>query len=182
MGIHAPLTDDELEALDSFLLSEACDDDALAIDEAHGFLTALLLPPATLDIASWQSRIWGQPKFADDAQREHMTGLLQRLHDDIQTTLAARRDFEPLVIEMEEEGELIEAHEGWCFGFMLGVEQNPELWESLPSNEQELALPMAQLALLYSEEDNDMDEDEYLDWVDLIPGAVMGLYSYWHRS
>ena len=182
MPEHAPLTDDELETLDSFLLSDACDDDALAIDEAHGFLTALQLPPHAHTLEQWLPRIWGEPVFHDEAQRQQMSTLLQRLSDDIATTLAARRDFEPLVIEMEEDGERIEAHEGGCFGFVLGMEMNQELWEALPKNEQDLVLPMAQLALLYSEEETEMDEDEYLDWVDLIPGAVMGLYSWWHRA
>lgn len=182
MSTHSPLNDEELETLDNFLLSDACGDDALAIDEAHGFLTALLLPPVNEPQENWLPKIWGEPEFLDAAQREQLTNLMQRLHDDIAATLAARRDFEPLVVEVEEEGETVEAHEGWCFGFMLGVELHTELWESLPKNEQELVLPMAQLALLYSEEEMEMDEDEYLDWLDLIPGAVMGLYAYWHRS
>lgn len=182
MSTHSPLNDEDLETLDNFLLSDACGDDALAIDEAHGFLTALLLPPVDESRENWLPRIWGEPAFIDAAQGEQLTGLMQRLHDDIAATLAARRDFEPLVVEVEEEGETVEAHEGWCFGFMLGVELHTELWEGLPKDEQELVLPMAQLALLYSEEEMEMDEDEYLDWLDLIPGAVMGLYAYWHRS
>lgn len=182
MADYSPLNEDELEVLDNFLLSDACDDDALAIDEAHGFLTAMLLPPAKDGQDAWMNRIWGQPNFVDEAQREQLTALLQRMYDDIAVTLSARRDFEPLVVEVEDEGEVIEAHEGWCFGFMLGTELNTELWEALPKNEQDLVVPMAQLALLYTEEEGDMDEDEYLDWLDLIPGAVMGLYAYWHNA
>lgn len=176
------LNDDELEALDNFLLSDACDDDALAIDEAHGFLTAIQLPPVKVEQDIWMAQIWGQPAFADEAERAQMSDLMQRLHDDIATSLASRRDFEPLVIEVEEEGEVIEAHEGWCFGFMLGTELHQDQWDALPANERNLVLPMAQLALLYDDDEAAMDEDEYLDWLDLIPGAVMGLYSYWHSA
>ncbi len=63
---------------------------------------------------------------------------------------------------------------------MLGVEEQQELWDELPQNEQNLVAPMAQLALVYSDEEVDMDENEYDDWVELLPGAVMGLYAHWH--
>jgi uncharacterized protein len=178
--LETPLNENDLAELDEFLLSDACDEDALSIDEAHGFLTALAVTPQPATEDNWMNGIWGQPEFADEQQRQRMTSLLRRLYQEIVTTLEARRDFEPLVIETEEGGEVLEAYEGWCFGFMLGVEEQQELWDELPQNEHNLVAPMAQLALLYSDEETDMDDDEYDDWVELIPGAVMGLYAYWH--
>jgi len=177
--LDTPLNETELGELDEFLLSDACDD-ALSIDEAHGYLTALAVTPNLPAEDEWPAAIWGQPDFADEQQGAHMTSLLQRLYSEIVSTLAARRDFEPLVIETEEEGELLEAYEGWCFGFMHGVEEQQALWDELPQNEQSLVAPMAQLALLYSDEETDMDDEEYEGWVELIPGAVMGLFAYWH--
>ena len=177
--LDTPLTEEELGELDEFLLSDACDD-ALSIDEAHGYLTALAVTPNLPAVGEWQAAVWGQPDFADEQQREQMASLLQRLYNEVVSTLVARRDFEPLVIETEEEGELLEAYEGWCFGFMHGVEEQQALWDELPQNEQSLVAPMAQLALLYSDEETDMDDEEYGSWVELIPGAVMGLYAYWH--
>jgi len=178
--LSTPLNETELTELDEFLLSEACDEDALSIDEAHGFLTALAVTPQPPTDDKWMSSVWGQPDFTDEEERQRMTSLLQRLHHEIVTTLQAGRDFEPLVIETEEEGETFEAYEGWCFGFMLGVEEQQALWDELSQNEQNLVAPMAQLALLYSDEETDMDDDEYSGWVELLPGAVMGLYAYWH--
>lgn len=176
------LTEDEFIELDDFLLSDACDDETLSIDEAHGYLTALQLPPARLDSTSWSEAVWGQPKFEGEAQEQHMKALLQRLFEDIAETLQRRRDFEPLVIETEEDGQLVESYEGWCYGFMLGVEQNETMWEALPKTEQGLLAPMAQLSLLGSEDEEEMAEEEYSQWVELIPGAVMGLYAYWHQG
>jgi uncharacterized protein len=168
--------------LDAFLLSDACDDETLTIDEAHGYLTALQLPPVQLDESAWLQEIWGTPRFADAAQAERMHQLLRRLCADIAAGLGQRRDFEPLAIELEDEGETVESYEGWCFGFMLGVEQHETLWADLPRTEQELLAPMAQLALLGTEEEQEMSEEEYGQWVELIPGAVMGLYAFWHRG
>lgn len=178
--LDTPLNETELAELDEFLLSEACDEDALSIDEAHGFLTALLVTPQPPAEAKWMSGVWGQPDFAGDNDRQRMTSLLHRLYNEIVSTLKARRDFEPLVIETEDQGEILEAYEGWCFGFMLGVEEQQTLWDELPKNEQNLVAPMAQLALLVSDEETDMDDEEYDSWVELLPGAVMGLYAYWH--
>lgn len=178
----APLTEDDLAALDVFLLSDACDDNTLSIDEAHGYLTALLVGPETVPEAEWMGEVWGEPRFDTPADEEHLTGLLRRMHDDIADGLAKGLTFEPLIVEEEEEGELFATYEGWCFGFMLGVERNEREWQPLPKDEQALLAPMAQLALLGSEEDSDMDEEEYESWVELIPGAVTGLYQYWHAA
>jgi len=176
----ALISEEELGELDSFLLSEACDE-ALAVDEAHGYLTALIAGPSQVQPEEWMGAVWGQPKFADDAQRERMTGLLSRMYDDIVATLEEGLDFEPLAIEIEEDGEILEAYEGWCFGFMLGVGHDEEAWAALPKDEQPLMAPISQLALLHGDEEEiEMDDEEYTSWVELLPGAVLGLYSYFH--
>lgn len=176
----ALLNDDELAELDEFLLSDACDDDALTVDEVHGFLTAVQVGPEALEESQWLASVWGKPNFADHSQQQRMLGLIQRLYSDISQTLQAGRDFEPLAVEVEEEGEPVVAYEGWCFGFMMGLEACQEQWDKLPKAEENLLAPMAQLALLNSDEEPEMDEEEYEAWVELLPGAVLGLYSYWH--
>ncbi len=182
MSADAPLTDEELVELDDFLLSDACSDETLSIDEAHGFLTALVMVPEPTPQATWLDAIWGEPQFADAAQEQRMTELLLRLHDEIADALREGGPFEPLVAEEEEDGELYETYEGWCFGFMLGVELHQELWEQLPKNEQQLLAPMAKLALLNADEEAEMDEAECESWLELLPGAVAGLYTYWRRT
>ncbi len=182
MSTNTPhLNDEELAELDEFLLSDACDDDVLSVDEVHGFLTALLVGPQAMEEAEWLDVAWGEPRFADAAQQQQLVGLMQRLYRDIEATLKAGRDFEPLAVEVEEEdGTVVVAYEGWCFGFMLGVESAQSEWDELPKAEENLLAPMAQLALLNSDEEPQMDDDEYEQWVELLPGAVLGLYSYWH--
>jgi uncharacterized protein len=174
------LNDDELAELDVFLLSDACDDEVLSVDEVHGFLTALLVGPQPMDEEEWLELAWGEPQFADEAEHQHMRVLMQRLYRDIDDTLRKGHDFEPLAVEIEEEGETVVAFEGWCFGYMLGVETCQTEWDKLPKAEENLLAPMAQLALLNSDEEPEMDDEEYESWVELLPGAVLGLYSYWH--
>lgn len=177
------MTDEEFDELDAFLLSDACDEQTLAIEELHGYLTALQLPPERPAPGEWQSAVWGEPEFVDEAQRQRMSAMLGAMQSEIAETLQRRELFEPLVVEMEEEGLLVESYEGWCYGFMLGVEQNPRHWQALPASAEGLLAPMARLALLADEEEEEeMSEEEYNQWVELIPGAVLGLYDLWHRD
>ncbi|MDH5785677.1 MAG: YecA family protein [Chromatiales bacterium] len=180
-GNSPKLNDSELAQLDDFLLSEACDDETLTVDEVHGLLSALLVGPHAPDESEWLVMSWGEPNFVDEAQQQQMLGLMRRLCRDIEVTLQTGRDFEPLAVEIEENGMIVVAYEGWCYGFMLGVESAQDVWDTLPKDEGNLLAPMAQLALLNSDEEPEMDEDEYEQWVELLPGAVMGLYSYWHQ-
>lgn len=177
------MTDEEFDELDAFLLSDACDEQTLAIEELHGYLTALQLTPEGTALSEWQSAVWGEPEFADEAQRQRLSAMLEAMRNEIAETLRRRELFEPMVVEMEEEGLLVESYEGWCYGFMLGVEQDPQQWLDLPASAQGLLAPMARLALLADEEEGEeMSEEEYTQWVELIPGAVLGLYDLWHRD
>lgn len=167
----AALSDSELAELDEFLLQ---DDECLAIDEAHGYLTALIVSRADVDKTTILEIVLG----AGEAP-ERIVQLLLRIHQEIATELKSAEPFEPLVIEEEEDGDSFESYEGWCFGFMLAVSDYEELWRGLPKEQRSLLEPIATLALL-REEELDMDDDEYAGWVGLLPGSVDGLYAHWH--
>ncbi len=172
------LTDDELEELSAFLSSSACDEDTLGIDEVHGYLTALLLFAENgLLMPTWHEEIWGEPRFADDKERQRITSLLDRVPDDISTSLTQDEPFEPLIVEDYEDGVVIESYEGWCFGFMLGLEQQAEVWQTQPDEARDLIIPIAQIALLLDDEGDEMSDEEYQQWIELIPGAVAGLFA-----
>ena len=172
----APLNDHELAELDDFLLSE--EDDRLPIDEAHGFMTALLVSRIDINDETLIEEICGDAKFDGDEQRQTITNLLLRMRDEISESLQKKAPFEPLVIEEEEDGEIFEAYEGWCFGFMLGVTNQGEQWDRATKEQEDLLAPIAQLALLHTEEE-EIDEEEYGLCVELLPGAVNALYASW---
>jgi len=179
--LNCPLSEEELVALDQFLLSEHCSE-TMPIDGAHGYLTALVVSHDQASQSEWLSTIWGTPEFADEGEQTDMTGCLLRMRNEIATILKARRLFEPLVIEEEEDGEEVEAYDGWCIGFIHAVADHQEHWDKLEKNEQELLTPIAKIALLLNEEEPDMDDGEYEACIELLPGAVAGLYAYWSDS
>lgn len=177
------LTDDEILELDEFLLEFEAQNDVLLVDEAHGFITALCVSHVSLDDHSWMRDVIGEASFKSDAQKQRIIDLLSRMREEISQGLSDKKPFEPLVAEVEdEEGYLYEANEGWCYGFMLGVSQEEARWEDLPNNEQALLMPIARLALLQSEEEFELDDEEYEQLVELIPGSVAGLYQFFTAS
>ena len=178
----APLSDEEIIELDNFLLAANDDEERLTVDEAHGFITALVAAHESLPQAEWMEVVWGQPEFADEAERQRMIALLSRLHRDVSAALEAGGSFEPLVAEVEEDDETVIAIEGWCFGFMLAVSRNEERWNELPEVQESLLAPIAKLALLETEDAPEMDDEECEALAEMLPGSVVGLYSYWKAN
>ena len=178
---NVPLSEDEFVELDDFLL-QGEQDERLPVDMAHGYLTALSVGHVEVPEEEWMAAVWGEPEFADASQQQHMTNLLLRLNDEIVSSLQSGEPFEPLMVELEENDENYEAVEGWCYGFMLGISRDEGQWEDLPEDERNLLMPIARLALFYAEENEDLDDDEYIGLAELLPGAVAGLYAYWDEQ
>lgn len=171
MHADTDLADEELAELDEFLLDH---EECLAIDEAHGYLTALIVSRHDEDESTMLDAILGDTEAPAPIRQS-----LLRLHQQISAELDSDAAFEPMVIEEEEDGETFEIYDGWCFGFMLAVSDHEALWQTLPREQQSLLEPIATLALL-REEELDMDDEEYAGWVSLLPGSVDGLYRHWH--
>jgi len=166
------LSADELVELDDFLLSEG--EERLSIDEAHGYMTALIVSNAGVDEAAMLASILGETE-----QPENIVQLLQRMFQEISAELESGKPFEPMVIEEEEDGETFEVYEGWCYGFMLAVSDHEASWAGLSKDGRSLLEPIATLALL-REEELDIDDEEYSGWVGLLAGSVSGLYAEAH--
>jgi len=178
---HQPLSDEEITELDEFLLSAEEGEERLTVDEAHGFITGLVVSCSTVEESEWMEAIWGLPAFSDDNEQQHMVELLHRMRIEIHDTLSDGKRFDPLIAEFEEDDEEFVSYEGWCYGFMLAVSLAHTQWDKLPKNEQELLGPIARIALLGEEEGEELDDEELEILTELIPGSVAGLYHYWHR-
>jgi len=182
LELNTPLSEEELVALDQFLLAEHSNE-MMPVDEVHGYLTALVVGHDQTSQTEWLSAIWGEPEFADNNEQVKMTDCLLRMRNEIAAALEANRPYEPLVIEeVDDDGEIVEAYEGWCLGFIHAIADHQARWDELGKNEQELLAPIAKVALLLNEEEADMDDEEYEGCIELLPGAVAGLYAYWKEA
>src|SRR3569623_543345 len=106
-----PLSFDELAELDSFLLADP--DERLAVDEAHGFQTTLLVGHDQRPQEAWLADVWGAFPATDTSQRQRMTALLLRMRNDIAAMLENGHRFEQLNLEEEEVERRDEEYVGW---------------------------------------------------------------------
>ncbi len=135
----APLSDAELESLDTLLLSLPSDN-PMNVEALDGYLTALLIGPRSVDrlrSADWLPAAWGgdgegAAPFPSQKQRKRASLLvLRHLHSiDVQLREAPAR-WEP-VFSLAEAGdqELADA-EDWCIGFLQGTALEPDAWGPL---------------------------------------------------
>ncbi|MBB3142953.1 YecA/YgfB family protein [Halomonas organivorans] len=182
-----PLLDDEaLERLDDFLESERVDADALDLIGAHGFLVALAVAPCDAAPAAWVAELFhGEPDFTDDAEREDVLGMLERLrHTAIEVLEGGGLPELPFDLELgglpPEETPIGD----WCAGFMEGVFLDETAW--FADDEEAAAtllLPFMLLSGLFAEEP-DMAElakdGERLEGLTAqLPELVLDLYLHY---
>ena len=77
LRLSAPLSGEELEELDAFLLSEATSDETMLLDHLDGYMTAIIVGPHTLNMNQWYPGIWG--KCEDDAPHFETIDEAQRI-------------------------------------------------------------------------------------------------------
>lgn len=132
---QGPLTDEEIEELDQFLLDAEGIDESMDVSMLDGFLTAIISGPKTIMPSEWMRWVWDmergedKPAFKDQAEAQHIIGLLIRHMNDIARTLHQDPDlYEPLLMENPNKGDPIPILDEWCMGYMKGVQLDPEGW------------------------------------------------------
>jgi uncharacterized protein len=194
MQLDQPLSDEEFDELDDFLLSDRCAEDAMTMDTLHGFLTALVIGPQEVLMAEWLPRVWGSeskdlPRFKSPKEAERISALIARSMNEIAITLeVAPKEYEPLFCEHEHEGKSLLDGEAWAWGFWEGIQMRAQEWEPIfHSNLKDLMRP---IYLLGSDE---LEEEEVLLLNDPVKAhklavevesAIPHIYRHWlpHRK
>jgi uncharacterized protein len=190
--LSIPLSDEEVEELDQFLLSPARSEESMTLDTLDGYLTAIVIGPTTLLPSQWLPGIWGSSE--DDAhgyesteQAERILELIMRHMNGIIATLEDDPDaFDPLLYSMAYEGDPREYLDGemWAYGFMDGIELCREDWQPLFDD------PAAKEALrpirLLGAEDLTKEEQALTRWPNereeltkQIAASVTEIYRFW---
>jgi uncharacterized protein len=133
------LSEQEMDELDSFLMSDATTNEVMLLDCLDGFLTALACGPAMPKPEEWIPRVWGPtaedaPAFVSAAQSERITDLLNRHMNAIVWSLQQDAEhFEPVFDMQEFEGDEREYMDGemWAHGFMIGIGLQRNRWKAL---------------------------------------------------
>jgi uncharacterized protein len=194
--LASPLSEEEFDELDEFLISDLTSEQTLTIMGLDGYLTAMAIGPTTVSPSHWLPGVWGPgeddtPAFESAGQAQHILGLILRQMNGIIVSLENDADeFKPVfgVSRIDDDHEYIDS-EAWAMGFMQGLMLVRQDWQALFDSEQgrEWLEPIRLMGAL------DLP-DEVLDSVDTphgrdtltkqIPASVAAIYRFWlpHRQ
>ena len=183
----ALITEDELDDLEAFLLSDAVPETALDLIGAHGLLCALNIAPKPTPVSEWLAMVFdGQPNWESDAQRATIEELLSKLDKTISNDLSSEEEVPlplDLTLETESDDETAETTL-WAEGFMEGVFLNEALWfERDEETVAGLLLPIMVASELFDDpEIQDIRKDRSLsqEMCDQIPEVLVDLYLLYH--
>ena len=186
------LSDDELNELDRFLMSDLASDETLTIDGLDGYLTAIAIGPITLMPSQWLPGIWGSepddaPEFESKEQAQHIMGLIIRHFNSIVETLENDPDsLAPVFGEQRLPGDphVYLNGEPWALGFMQGLDLCRSAWQPLfdDPDGQVWLRPLHLLGSLDLSEAEDslvLYPDQREQFSKQIPDSISLIYCYW---
>lgn len=192
MQMMEPLSDEEMDELDRFLLSDATSDETMMLDCLDGFLTSIVTGPVMLMPSVWFPRVWGptardEPAFDTLAHAERITGLIMRHLNGIIWGLQHDPDsFEPLfdIVKYPDDSREYIDGEIWAYGYMTGIELQRQNWKAL-FDEPNSAAVLRPIYLLGAEEVTAEEEaltetpSQREELSNQIPASVAWIYRFW---
>ncbi len=188
----APLSDEDLDELEDFLLSDATSDETMLLDTLDGFLTAILSGPVVLKPSEWLPRVWGptardEPAFDTFEQAARIVGLIMSHMNGINWILRNDLDaFEPIIDIAAYEDSPREYRDGemWAYGYMTGVDLQRRHWK--PFFEEADCVEMLRPIRLLGGDDLTPEEgalthtpEQREKLSDEIPASVAAIYRFW---
>jgi uncharacterized protein len=174
----APLTQPELLRLERFLRSNESGEGAMTLSHAHGFLTAIVGGPESLETDEWIRLIFDEPVFSDPEQVQDILGLIVRLHASIEAALPVPGRFLP-IFEYENPGARGTAYrsEQWCKGYISAM----ALWSEPVTRALQYTLePLFLIASPQGRAQRELQAAHYQELCALLPPMAEAVYQHWH--
>lgn len=139
LRLAAPLSIEEMEDLDAFLMSDATSDETMLLDNLDGYLTAIIIGPTTLNMSQCYSGIWGKheddaPHFETLEDAQHIMEMIMRHYNGIIWSLQHDADSHEPIFDIytpeDNSREYIDA-EMWAYGFLEGLALCRSDWQPL---------------------------------------------------
>jgi uncharacterized protein len=168
-----PLTDADLQRLQTLLDSIPEPLEPLDASMLDGYLCGVLLQPKDVPAGAWSKHVWdvdGRPLPAGWAPLSELQGLVVRRHRELARAIAHRQWFDPWVFEMDEEATPLETTLPWVAGFAAAMELFPALMQM---NSPEALEPMAVLYAAFSPDDLEDAEELIAEIETLEPPALL---------
>jgi len=154
-----PLTDNQIDQLDTYLLSDKVQEEALDYIALHGYLCALAISPEPLAEEAWLEQVLAEsPVQEDSAERHEMLNLIRQEFAFLRECLESDQDIDlpcDLTLELDEEDDCL--LEYWAQGFMELIFSQEDAWFSQQEEDvAECLLPFMLAAKL--DEDAELEE------------------------
>jgi len=185
-----PLSDEEYERLDRFLL-DRIDEDAdttdkdegvLDISELDGLFTAIVSGPVPVMPSQWLPAVWGdfEPVWTDEKELEGIFSLMMR-HMNVIAHLLMKtpEDFEPLYLEREVEGRTSTIVDEWCDGYWRGVQLAQDVWDEGGQEMATLLTPILAFTEVTDWKGHEYENDEVRTIQQAIAPNVRAIHAYW---
>ena len=155
------------------------DDSVLDVSELDGYFAALACSPAPIDPADWIAGIWDgdEPDWADDAEEAAFMNAVGVVYDAVRASLEDG-EFSALFLEGDDDGEDDPLSvDGWCYGFLRGL----ELWDEEIDRIRGAEQLLAPVQLFGGDDDVDhLEADQIAAEQQRIEPAVQQLYDQTH--
>jgi uncharacterized protein len=183
-----PVSNEDVNRLDAFLRSDRVPEGAMWIDELHGFITALVCGPEVVMPSEWMSMVWNgeAPEWQSVDELRDLLGGIMRLWNTVAKTVNGCDGYEPILMTVANElGEEETVVEGWCRGFLRGVDMRREAWLAVKDEAFSLDL-FTILALARAGETGEAEEVVYNremreQLIQNLPDTVYRLRAYWRE-
>jgi uncharacterized protein len=188
--LFTPLSDDELDHLDNFLLDRVDDADdenrdegILGVSELDGFLTAIASGPEEVGPSLWLPAVWGdcEPIWESESQLEEVFTLMLRHMNVIATHLMDEPDtFEPIFLNNTVEDEVFVVVDEWCSGYLRGLSLTAEQWREGGERMENLLQPLFAFGTDAGWDAlEQLDEGEVEAFQQAIAPAVRAIHAFW---
>ncbi len=188
--LSTPLTEQELEFLDSFLL-ERIDADAATggkdegvvdISGLDGFFTAIICGPVAIAPSQWLPVVWGdfEPVWESEEDGWSVLLLMLRHMNSIAEMLMDHPAlFEPLYYEREIRGKTCTIVDDWCEGFTRGMILALDEWEQSGREVEELLAPIVMFTSITHWRAHDLNESQVETLQQAIAPNVRKIHAHW---
>jgi len=182
------LNDEEMDALEAILVSDAVPEDCMDLEMLDGFLAAVLLSPRVIERERWLPEVWsayGEMDFGASKVMQSAIRLVLAYHNEIATTLGRENSdecWEPLCFACEEGLDKPGIGDGWIDGFIQGLELWCEDWQEGVPDEiaDDVQNALRQIIAPWEGDEADTADDETrLGWLKTAGEVVNSIFARW---
>jgi uncharacterized protein len=189
--LSTPLSDEEMDRLDEFLLDRILEDDEdweekdegiLNISTLDGFFTAIVSSLHSIIPSQWMPAMWGDYEQIWDSQadaEEIISLMMRHMNGIVHFLMEEPENFEPMFLEREVDGNVYQIVDDWCEGYRRGMKLDLDYWNDMPVEIAEELIPI----YLFSDEKFDdklsqLSSERIRQFQDSIPPAVRKLHAH----